>query len=215
MKLREEFEVPESIGTVWDFFERHDQVARCLPGVEDVTVVDADNVTVRATQSLGPMTATFDAKVRITDRVPKQVIRFTTTGRSVRGAVGNVRADIEAQLHEGTGGTRIVVDADIALAGALGSVGQKVVAKQASKVTAAFAQNLQRALQGEQAGTIPDGRAAVGQARPPATAAGAHRGEPLPLPVDRRVDPWPRIAAAFGAASVLLSAAVLVRELRR
>lgn len=207
MKLREEFEVPESVGTVWDFFERHDQVARCLPGVEDVTVVDADNVTVRVTQSLGPMSATFEAKVRITDRAPKQVIRFTTTGRSVRGAVGNVRADIEAHLHEGPDGTRIVVDADIALAGALGSVGQKVVAKQAGKVTAAFAQNLQRALQG---GVVEPAGAPRGLARP-VLAAAATRPEVAAV----RPDPWPRIAALFGAASVLLSAAALVRELRR
>jgi carbon monoxide dehydrogenase subunit G len=208
MKLREEFEVPESVGTVWDFFERHDLVARCLPGVEDVTVVDADNVSVRATQSLGPMSATFEAKVRITDRVPKQVIRFTTTGRSVRGAVGNVRADIEAHLHEGAGGTRIVVDADIALAGALGSVGQKVVAKQAGKVTATFAQNLQRALRGGEAEPAAAPRAA---ARPALAAVPAIRAELAEV----RPDPWPRIAAAFGAASVLLSAAALVRELRR
>ncbi|NMI01958.1 CoxG family protein [Pseudonocardia acidicola] len=198
MKLREEFEVPESVGAVWDFFERHDRVAQCLPGVEDVTVVDADNVTVRATQSLGPMTATFEARVRITDRVPKQVIRFTTTGRSVRGAVGNVRADIEARLHEGAGGTRIVVDADIALAGALGSVGQKVVAKQAGKVTAAFAQNLQQALQGG--------------GRPALTAAPAAARAEL---AEMRPDPWSRIAAVLGAVSVLLSAAALIRSRRR
>ncbi|MHA6796321.1 CoxG family protein [Pseudonocardia bannensis] len=211
MRLREEFEVPEPVSTVWDFFSRTDQVAQCLPGVEDVAVADPDNVTVRATQSLGPMTATFDAKVRITDRVPQQAIRFTTTGRSVRGAVGNVRADIEAQLHPGAQGTRIVVDADIALAGAIGSVGQKVVAKQASKVTAAFARNLSAALQGGTAAAPLPAGAPRAAARSAAVAAPVHRAELGEV----RTDPWPRIAAALSAVSALLSLAALVRGRRR
>ncbi|WP_316689054.1 CoxG family protein [Pseudonocardia sp. H11422] len=212
MKLREEFEVAEPVGTVWDFFSRTEQVAQCLPGVEDVTVADQDNMTVRATQSLGPMTATFDAKVRITERVPQQIIRFTTTGKSVRGAIGNIRADIAAQLHAGEQGTRIVVDADIALAGAIGSVGQKVVAKQAGKVTATFARNLSAALQGGTAEPVPAGAALTAAAARPARAAAPVGRAEL---TETRTDPWPRIAAALSAVSALLSLAVLIRGRRR
>ncbi len=145
MRLHEEFVVAEPVGTVWKFLEQPESVAGCLPGVEYVRVLDDENVHVRATQSVGPMTATFDAKVTVLERVPEQLIRFRAAGRSVRGSVGNVRTETTVRLRGAPEGTSVAVDGDMVLAGAIGSVGQKVIARQASKVTAEFAANLRRA----------------------------------------------------------------------
>jgi hypothetical protein len=110
-------------------------------------------------------------------------------------------------------GTSVAVDSDVVLAGALGSVGQKVIARQASKVTAEFAANLQRALSGEAPPRPPAGLRAgppAGGARPGDVPAGS----PFPsLPA--APDPWSRVAAALSGVSVLLSVAVLVRQRRR
>ena len=149
MKLHEEFSVAHDVEDVWKFFEQPEAVAACMPGVESVTVLDEDNVQVRATQSIGPMSATFEAKVAVLERVPLELIRFRVTGRSVRGAIGNLRTENTLGLSVCDGGTLIALDGELALAGALGSVGQKVVAKQAGKVTAEFSANLERALNGE------------------------------------------------------------------
>jgi uncharacterized protein len=214
MRLHEEFTVTEPVQAVWRFFEQPEQVASCLPGVEHVHILDEDNVLVRVTQSIGPMTATFDAKVTVLERVPAELIRFTAAGRSVRGAVGNVRTDSTVRLSAGADGTSVAVDGQMVLAGALGSVGQKVVARQAGKVTAEFAANLQRALSG--AATAPAARVAVpgvtvtGGPGSGEAAAGAPLGFPPP-PADR----WCRVAAALSAVSVLLSAVALARQWRR
>ena len=64
-----------------------------------MTVADADNVNVRATQSVGPMTATFDAKITVVERVPNELIRFNAIGKSVRGAIGNVRTSNAVHLR--------------------------------------------------------------------------------------------------------------------
>ena len=130
MRLHEEFVVAEPVAAVWKFFEQPESVAGCVPGVEYVSILDDDNVQVRATQRVGPMSATFDAKVTVLERVPGELIRFRATGRSVRGAIGNVRTENTVQLRGFAGGTSVTVDADLVLAGALGSVGQKVIAKQ-------------------------------------------------------------------------------------
>ena len=54
MKVQEEFVVAGAAGQrLWEFFEQIDRVARCVPGVEEVTVVDADNSRLRVTQALG------------------------------------------------------------------------------------------------------------------------------------------------------------------
>jgi carbon monoxide dehydrogenase subunit G len=149
MKVKEEFVIAESPQAVWEFFEQLDLVARCVPGVEEITVVDADNSRARVTQSLGPMTATFEIKMRITARDPGRSMEFTAVGRSVRGAAGNVRATHVVRLAgDDDGSTRVLLEGDVALGGMLGSVGQKVVAKQASLVAQSFAQALQEQLSG-------------------------------------------------------------------
>lgn len=174
MKLAQEFQVAATPDEIWAFFAEPEQVARCLPGVEDVTVIDDDNVDVRVTQSVGPMSATFDARVRVTERIENQQIRFTATGRSVRGAVGNVRAENLVRLAGANGQTTVTVDGDVALAGTLGSVGQKVVAGQAGRITEEFARNLQAVLSGEPI-TPPSGLRPARRALPLTQGAGPRR----------------------------------------
>jgi carbon monoxide dehydrogenase subunit G len=177
MKMREEFMISEPPQTVWEFFEQVDRVARCVPGVEDVTVVDADNSGLRVTQALGPMTATFDIKMRITARDPGRSIEFTAVGRSVRGAAGNVRATHVVRLEEGdNGATRVVLEGDVALGGMLGSVGQKVVAKQAAVVTQSFAEALAQELSGGEGAAA---QAAAGVAVTESSEPGAELAQPV------------------------------------
>jgi len=208
MRMQQEFTVAEPVSAVWKFFDEPEAVASCLPGVEQVKVLDGDNVQVRATQSLGPMTATFEAKVTVLERVTEELIRFRATGKSVRGAVGNLRTENTVRLRAVAGGTSVVVDGDLVLAGALGSVGQKVVSRQAAKVTAEFAANLQRALNGEPA--APAGRDALFQPALP-----TQRAQPaLPAAAGPSGDRWGKAAVALSGASALLSVFILIRQRR-
>jgi carbon monoxide dehydrogenase subunit G len=211
VKLREEFEVAEPVASVWTFFEQPEAVAQCVPGVEQLTVLTPDDIEVRLTQSIGPMTATFAAKVAIIERVTEKLIGFTATGKSVRGAMGNVRATVAVTLQPVGERTVVAVDGEVALAGALGSVGQKVVAKQAGKVTAQFARNLEAALGGGRPEVASVG--SVGEAA--ATARPALRALPAvsdPLPA---ADQWSKVAAALSAVSVVLGVVALRRSRRR
>jgi uncharacterized protein len=214
MRMQQEFTVTEPVSTVWKFFEEPETVAGCLPGVEQVTVLDEDNVQVRATQSLGPMTATFEAKVTVLERVTDELIRFRAAGKSVRGAIGNLRTENTVRLRGTAEGTSVLVEGDLVLAGALGSVGQKVVARQAAKVTAEFAANLQRALNGE-----PPPLARPGAAVQPA-GAGQRRfsrwpgTRPGPAQPAAPADRWGKAAVALSGASVALSVLILIRQRR-
>ena len=148
MKYRHEFRIRESVDRVWRFIERPLEVAQCMPGVEEAEPLDGDenSYSVRATQKLGPMSTTFQAKVRITERVTGARIAFTATGKAVRGAVGNFRAQNTVTLTEAGGETCVAVEGEVALAGVLGSVGSAVIDKHAAKMTAEFARNLEQAL---------------------------------------------------------------------
>jgi carbon monoxide dehydrogenase subunit G len=197
MKVQESFVITEPRERLWAFLEQVDQVAQCVPGVDSVEQVDADNSKVRVTQAVGPMTATFDIKLRVTEREPLEMMRFTTIGRAVKGAVGNVRATNTVRLSDVAEGTRVDVEADLAMGGVLGSVGQKVVTKQVGQVTRAFAASLERSIKGNGAPAAeavaagpasarrrPRAGAAVNGAAPQAAAApdAAPAFAPAPAP---------------------------------
>ena len=205
MKVHQEFAVTEPVSAVWKFFEEPESVARCMPGVEQVTVLDEDNVQVRATQSLGPMTATFEAKVTVLERATDELIRFRAAGKSVGGAIGNLRTENTVRLRGTADGTSVLVEGDLILAGALGSVGQKVVARQASKVTAEFAANLQRALGGELPALATPG---------PRREMSAAAGQPAEAAAAVTSDRWGRAAVALSGVSVALSVIILIRQRR-
>ena len=137
------------------------------------------------------MTATFDAKITVVERVPGELIRFNAVGKSVRGAIGNVRTSNAVRLRADEDGTLVTVEGDVILAGALGSVGQKVVAKQAAKVTADFAANLQAALGGEVVEVVGAAGARARQ-RDTCRASGIGRGADADVERDRGGGPAPR-----------------------
>jgi uncharacterized protein len=165
VKVQETFEIRENRQRVWEFFNQPEQVAACLPGVESVEAIDADNLRVQLTQHVGPMTATFALKMSVQERIDNEAIEFSAVGRAVRGAAGSVRSTNRVELDSvGERETRVTVDADIAMGGMLGSVGQKVVSQQAEAVTRDFAQSVQRALAGD---TLPSGRPEPARAHKP------------------------------------------------
>ena len=213
MKYLQEFDVAESVENVWAFFEHPARVAECIPGVDKVDVLDNDNLSVRVTQRVGPMAATFDAKVHITERVREERIQFTSTGKAVRGAAGHFRATNSVLLKPVGNQTHVVVEGEAALAGALGSVGQKIITKQAEKVTAAFANNLERALSGETAvdpSATPDRRQSAAKgAREEGMPGSVMAGRPVV--VGPASDRWAKIAAAFSGTAVILGLIILWR----
>jgi carbon monoxide dehydrogenase subunit G len=208
MKVQESFVITEPREKLWAFLEQVDRVAQCVPGVESVEQVDADNSNVRVTQAVGPMTATFEIKMRVTEREPLERMQFTAIGRAVKGAVGNVRSTNIVRLADVAGGTRVDVEADLALGGVLGSVGQKVVTKQAGQVTRSFAASLERSINGAAAPAAPATPAPAAARRRAPTAAPAPGPAPARIAFDVPAMPaWqrPEILSAL----ITLLAAVL------
>jgi carbon monoxide dehydrogenase subunit G len=148
VKVSESFVVPESRDAVWQVVGDVARLAKCMPGVEDISLVDDENANVRVTQSLGPMSATFDAKLKVTEREPGRSISFAATGRSVRGAAGHVRVTNSVRLEDEGSSTRVVLEADVAMGGMLGAVGGKVIARQAAQAAKEFAAALEGELHG-------------------------------------------------------------------
>lgn len=204
MKFEQSFLVQQPIEKVWMFFEQPEQVARCIPGIEDVAIVDTDTLTARVTQKLGPLSATFEARVLITERAFQDRICFTATGKAVKGAIGNFRVSNMVQVVPEGGQTRVLVEGEAALAGALGSVGQKVILKQAEKVTAEFAAILEQALVTGQAPAAEPAKISK-VARLPAAA---RPDRSTAVGSDKL---WAKVSAALSAATLVVALLILWR----
>jgi uncharacterized protein len=219
MKVQESFVIDQPRERVWAFFEDVPQVARCVPGVEAVEVLDEHESKVRMTQAVGPMTATFDLKMRITQRVPSERMQFTAIGRAVKGAGGNVRTVNTVTLAPDGEGTQVQLDSDLAMGGVLGTMGQKVIAKQAAGITKEFASALERAIAGEEipgAPVAPSPVGATGASSPVAAPAPAGAIGAATVPVG--AGPWwsdPRITGLAGLSTGLGVAVVVALRLGR
>jgi uncharacterized protein len=226
VKVQQSFSIDQPRDRVWAFLLNIPDVARCVPGVEEVEVIDDQHSRVRLTQAVGPMSATFDLKMRITERVEHERLQFTASGKAVKGAAGTVRTINTVSLDDDGDGTRVALDADMAMGGVLGSIGQKVIAKQATGVTTEFAAALERALNGE---TRADGASTsedvagvstvtppLGEVRPLASRVAAPSGgASAPSPSPSR-EPWyqdPRVTGLFGlSAGLAVALAVALRR---
>jgi uncharacterized protein len=194
MKFEESFLVEAGPPLLWKLLLDVPVMARCVPGVADVEVIDEDNFRATLTQAVGPVSASFTVKLTITGRDEGRRLDFQAVGKTARGAASYLRTSGQLALApEGPGDdtTRVTLTADAALGGVLGTVGQKVLAKHSQKMAGQFAAALRTELLGGPPPAAPAAPAAPGApASVPAPAA----------PARPRLAPWALAAFAAGLA---------------
>ena len=212
MKFVQEFQVEDDVDALWKIFEQPEVVAECMPGMESIEVVDPETFVVSVTQKVGPISATFESRVVVTERVPNDRISFSATGKAVRGAIGNFRAESVVTLHPRSDGTLVRVESEAALAGVLGSIGQKIIVKQAEKITEQFAANLQARLSGTSIPSAARQTPAPARQPTPARPSALGSGGPPPVvpPASPAGDGWSKAAVVLGLVNVMIGLAILV-----
>lgn len=207
MKFQQEFEVGQDIGKLWSFFEQPELVAECMPGMESIQVIDSETFVVQVTQKVGPISATFESRVIITDKVKGERVAFNATGKAVRGAIGNFRAESVVTLHARGEKTLVRVESEAALAGVLGSVGQKIIARQAEKITEEFARNLEARLSGGPAPAVS--RPGASTPRAPAASWAPAAGPSQSVVMSR--EGWAKVAAALSLVNIMIGLVIICK----
>jgi carbon-monoxide dehydrogenase small subunit len=147
LEIRRMFAVARSPDEVWNFFGQVDRVVGCLPGAALTGPVEGERIAGRMTVKLGPIRSEFSGSARIT-RDPRS--RRGTIAGSGRDRLSGSRAaaDIDYAVRaaaDGASEVDIVVRA--LLSGALAQFGRSgIVDDLASRLTDAFAQNVERRL---------------------------------------------------------------------
>lgn len=121
---------------VWDAFHDPEVLARCLPGCESLTEVGRHEYAMTVTAGVAAIKGTYDGRVALLD--PRHPERFTMKAQGA-GGPGTVDADVVVHLApSASGGTDLSYDADAAVGGMIGGVGQRMLSGVTRKMAVQF-----------------------------------------------------------------------------
>ncbi|MDA0230408.1 MAG: SRPBCC family protein [Proteobacteria bacterium] len=203
-EISQSFEIDQPPETVWRFFQDVPRVVTCMPGLEyaglKADTADSETHRGKVRIKLGPVSAAFEGEAAIleSDETARSA-RIEGKGIDKRGG-SRASASVVYKIVENGAGSRVQLDADIKLSGALAQMGRTgIVQDVAAQITEQFAASLRATL------------AADGDAQTAATGAEATGGEaptsapsPPPVPSEIRGDAlllkilWRRIKMLFG-----------------
>ncbi len=153
---------------VWAALNDPAVLVRTIPGCERLEAVGDDRYRMTVTAGVASIKGTYLGDVALTDPAPPGAFTLKASGA---GAPGTVDADVRVTLEDGADGTTLLsYAADAVVGGAVGGVGQRVLAGVAKKTAGEFFKAVDAVLaEPAGVGTVP------GQASSPSleTAEGA------------------------------------------
>ncbi len=159
MKIKNEIKIAAPVDAVWQALDDIPRVARCAPGAELLEQKDDGTCVGRIGVKLGPVALQFKGSVQFTERDEAARRVVAKAKGAEEKARGTASADVVFQLHEDNGGTKIVVESDVQLAGFIAQYGRgaALIQSTAQAIMNQFAKNLEADLAGAepaQAGDI-------------------------------------------------------------
>jgi len=131
---------------VWALLMDLPRAARCVPGTRDLTP-ESDGVHGTLDVRLGPVKLALSGTVRAESRDEEAGTARLRADASDQRVGGAVRALVDLSVT-GDGPTELRVQSDVAILGRIGELGQPLIARQAEKVIAAFAECLRATVAG-------------------------------------------------------------------
>ena len=116
------FDAPRSV--VWEVLNDPERMAKLLPGIESFDIADERNWSARVKVPLGLGAIPISFSFEKTDEREPEYARLVAKGKGV-GAI--VSMDTQFNLSEAAGGTAMQWEADVSIAGPVGSMGQRVL----------------------------------------------------------------------------------------
>lgn len=144
MKLEHRVTVDGPRAAVWAVLMDLPVAAACVPGTRDV-VAAGDGVRGTLDVRVGPVKLALDGTVAVESRdetAGTARLRADAADQRIGGAV---RALVDLAVT-GDAPTELRISSDVAILGRIGELGQPLIARQADKVLAGFADCLRRAV---------------------------------------------------------------------
>jgi carbon monoxide dehydrogenase subunit G len=116
------FDAPRSV--VWEVLNDPERMAKLMPGIESFDIADQSNWSARVKVPLGLGAIPISFSFEKTDEREPEYARLVAKGKGV-GAI--VSMDTQFNLSEAGSGTAMQWEADVSIAGPVGSMGQRVL----------------------------------------------------------------------------------------
>jgi carbon monoxide dehydrogenase subunit G len=133
---------------VWSFLTDPEAVAECAPGVEKVEVLTPhEKFRVVSAVGLGTLKARFTTDVEWLGLEPPRLAQMKFRGTAAGSAVDGATTMTLSEAEKGT--TELAWAAEVGLAGTLASVGSRLMAGVAKRMTDAFFVRVRKKIQGK------------------------------------------------------------------
>ncbi|WP_377644231.1 carbon monoxide dehydrogenase subunit G [Oryzobacter terrae] len=170
MKISGSSTLEAPVEKVWEAIQDPAVLARCIPGCESLTTVGDDRYAMSVTAGVAAIKGTYAGEVSLSDKVTPSSLTMRASGA---GAPGTIDADVKVRLvPSAAGGTELSYDADASVGGAIGGVGQRMLAGVTKKMAGQFFTALDRDI----AGVRPVDLRPAGATAPATGAAPVHAG---------------------------------------
>ncbi len=162
MLIRSTVDIDKPVDAVWEFFQDVPQVAACMPGAELTEDLGNDTYKGNVAIRLGPIKVQYagTAEIRERNEADKRLVVYAA-GAEERGQ-GNAAMLVTARLLPTGTGTRVEVEEDLQLSGAVAQFGRGMITDVNAVLVRDFSTNLQRRIDARARGLSPD---QVGAAR--------------------------------------------------
>ena len=136
MKISGSNTLAAPVDKVWDALLDPKVLARCIPGCESLTPTGPHSHIMRVTAGVAAIKGTYDGSVALLDLDEPHSLTMKARGA---GAPGTIEAAVAVKLApSASGGTDLTYDADASVGGAIGGVGQRMLAGVTKKMAGQF-----------------------------------------------------------------------------
>ena len=142
MKFHHSLSTNLTKNALWELLSDFENIARCLPGVEDVQQIDFLTYKGIVGIRIGPMRFSFSGQIEIDETIPDGIMTFRAEGQDRKIGAG-VRVVIETSVSELVlSKSELLVSADIQFSGRLAQFGQPLIKRKSDLMFEEFAANL-------------------------------------------------------------------------
>ena len=137
MNLSGEHYIPASRQSVWDALNDPEVLKACLPGCEALEKISDTDMTATITIKIGPVKATFNGAVTLSDLDPPN--GYTLNGEGQGGTAGFASGIAKVNLVDGEhGGTQLTYSVEAKVGGKLAQIGSRLIDSVAKKLAGKF-----------------------------------------------------------------------------
>lgn len=136
MELKGAYRIPAPRAVVWDMLNDPDILRACLPGCESLEGSAADGFSARVTTKIGPVKATFNGSVALSNVRPPE--GYTIGGEGKGGVAGFAKGSADVTLAEDGDGTLLTYVANAQVGGKLAQLGSRLIDSTAKKLADQF-----------------------------------------------------------------------------